>query len=180
MSLTNSPNQPFGNIIFKNTAFVTAGNLLLKAISFLFSIFVIRRLGDSRFGQYTTVLAFVGLFQIFAEMGITQFVMREISRDRSSKSKYFWNLIILRLFLALINIITIPFLAYLYGYNLELILGIFLYTLTFLLAALEASFQATLTAYEQMKYISGMNVLGQITFIFLAPFSCSAGLDLFG
>lgn len=176
MSQINSTSQRFGNIIFKNTAFVTGGNLLLKAISFLFSIFVIRRLGDSRFGQYTTVLAFVGLFQIFAEMGITQYVMREISRDRSNKNKYFWNLVVLRVLLALINILLIPFFASIYGYNPELILGVFLYTLTFLFAAFEASFQATLTAHEQMHYISAINVSGQVAFIFLGSIFLFSGL----
>ena len=90
---SDTPNPRLGNIIFKNTLFVTAGNLVLKLLSFLFGIFVIRQLGDGRFGQYATVLAFVGLFQIFAEMGVTQYVMREIARDRSKVDKYFWNLI---------------------------------------------------------------------------------------
>ncbi|MFZ6028809.1 MAG: flippase [Chloroflexota bacterium] len=166
-SSSPSPAPRLGSTIFKNTAFVTAGNLLLKALSFLFGVFVIRRLGDDRYGQYAIILAFVGLFQIFAEMGMTQFVMREIARNRQKAGQYFWNLVAVRLLLALINILIIPFLAYAYGYASEVILGIFLYTLTFLLAAFEATFQATLTANERLEYISTINVSGQITFMLL-------------
>jgi O-antigen/teichoic acid export membrane protein len=155
------------NTIFRNTAFVTAGNLVLKALSFMFGILVIRRLGDNRYGQYATVLAFVGLFQIFAEMGITQYVMREIARDRSQTKKYFWNLIALRLLLAFANMLIIPVLAKLYGYEPDLVLGTFLYTLTFIFAAIEAAFLATLTANEHLEYISIINVSGQIAFMIL-------------
>ena len=31
---------------------------------------VIRQLGDDRYGQYSVVLAFVGIYQIFAELGV--------------------------------------------------------------------------------------------------------------
>ena len=56
-------------IIFKNTTYVTFGNLILKLLNFLFSIYVIRSLGDARFGQYSIVLGFVGLIQIVRRIG---------------------------------------------------------------------------------------------------------------
>ena len=50
-----------GRIIVKNTVFLTLGNVVLKALTFLFNVYVIRRLVDDRFGKYSIVLAFVGL-----------------------------------------------------------------------------------------------------------------------
>lgn len=78
----NRPHRGLGYIIFKNTASVTVGSFVLKALNLLFSVFVVRRPGDSRFGQYCIVLAFVGLFQIFAELGI------DVSRLLPLKQRY--------------------------------------------------------------------------------------------
>ena len=88
-----SDSSGLSSIIFRNTTYVTFGNLILKLLNFLFSIYVIRSLGDARFGQYSIVLGFVGLIQIVAELGISQFIMREISRDKSLAKEYFWNLV---------------------------------------------------------------------------------------
>ncbi|MEN4098366.1 MAG: oligosaccharide flippase family protein, partial [Anaerolineaceae bacterium] len=95
-------------IIFANTGFITVGTIALKLINFAFGVFVVRTLGDMRFGQYSIVLAFVGIFSIFAELGISQYVMREMARDRGKIRTYFWNLVALRVLLALVGITIIP------------------------------------------------------------------------
>ncbi len=153
--------------IFKNTVFITAGSLLLKAVNFLFGVFVVRRLGDARFGQYATVLAFVGLFQILAELGVSQYVMREIARDRSRASSLFWNLVSVRVLLALAGIGVITWAAQAAGYAPRLVTGVFLYTCTFLLAAFSAPLEAILTAHERFDYVTAMALAAQVTFVAL-------------
>src|SRR3972149_156319 len=93
--------------VFKNTVFVMAGSAILKAINFIFSVYIVRQLGDERFGQYSVVLAFVGLFQIFAELGVSQYAMREIAQDHAKTRPLFWNLMAVRLILACIGIVGI-------------------------------------------------------------------------
>jgi UDP:flavonoid glycosyltransferase YjiC (YdhE family) len=87
---------PLGKIIAKNTVFVTLGNIALKLLNFLFTVYIVRSLGDERFGQYSIVLAFVAIFQIFAELGVSQYVRREIARDKSKTEEYVWNLMTIR------------------------------------------------------------------------------------
>src|SRR3972149_4069479 len=134
--MTGRPPQTLGRTIARNAAFVTVGGILLKVVNFAFGIYVVRRLGDDRFGQYSIVLAFVGLFQIFAELGISQFVMREISRGRDKASSLFWNLVAVRLVLAALGIAGITIGAAGIGYSDALVLGVFLYTWTFVLSAI--------------------------------------------
>lgn len=162
--------------IFKNTVFITAGSLLLKAVNFLFGIFVVRKLGDARFGQYATVLAFVGLFQILAELGVSQYVMREIARDRSQASRLFWNLVSVRVLLALVGIGVITWAAQAAGYAPQLVTGVFLYTCTFLLAAFSAPLEAILTAHERFDYVTTMTLTAQITFVVLGGAFLWSGL----
>jgi O-antigen/teichoic acid export membrane protein len=138
--------------------------VVLKAINFLFAVYVVRQLGDNRFGQYSIVLAFPGLFQIFAEFGMTQYVMREIARDRSKAQMYFWNLVVLRLILASISVIGITASAAIAGYEPDLVFGIFLNTCTFLLAAFAVPLETILTANERLDYVSAIAVVSRLAF----------------
>lgn len=157
--------------VFKNTIFVTFGSLALKVVNFAFSIYVVRRLGDDRFGQYAVVLAFVGLFQILGELGISQYAMREIAQDKSKTSGLFWNLLAVRFLLGLLCLAIIPLAARLFGYQGDLLLGVLLYTSSFLLAAIEAPMITVLTANERFDYATAMTIVGQIGFtIFGAVF----------
>jgi O-antigen/teichoic acid export membrane protein len=172
-----SPSASLGNIIAKNTIFVTLGNLTLKALNFVFAVYVVRSLGDARFGQYTTVLAFVGLFQIFAELGVSQYVRREIARDRSKTQAYVWNLLVIRVLLALVGIGAITGGAFAIGYPSELVLGIFIYTVGFLLSAIDMPLDTVLWANERMDYLTLINIASQITFIIFGALFLFSGLS---
>jgi O-antigen/teichoic acid export membrane protein len=163
----DQPRQGLGRIIFKNAAFGTLGSIALKVISFLFNVYVVRWLGGQRYGQYTIVLGYVGLFQIFLELGMTRYVMREIAQDRSKTHLLFWNLVALRFLLALVGIVVITLGAVIIGYSRELILGIAIYTCTFLLSAFLEPLKEVLRANERFDYVTGLIVLGRIVFMVL-------------
>jgi O-antigen/teichoic acid export membrane protein len=162
-----SPSQGLGKIIFKNTAFVTMGNFALKVVHFLFNVYVIRELGDGRFGQYSTVLAFTGLFSIFAELGMTQYAMREIARDRTKAKFYLWNLIAIRSILAVVGVIGITVAGRAVGYSDELVLGIFLHTTGYLLSAVAIPLEAVLNGNERLDYVTANRVIAQLVIVIL-------------
>lgn len=166
-----------GRIIFKNAAFITLGDITLKVLSFLFGVYVVRTLGDQRYGQYSIVLGYVGLFQVFLELGMTQYVMREIARDRDKTRLLFWNLVAVRFLLAAIGIIAITLGAVVVGYAPELILGIFIYTFTFLLSAFLDPLKAVLRANERFDYVTGLTILGRVAFMVLGALFLFAGLS---
>jgi O-antigen/teichoic acid export membrane protein len=171
----NRSQQRPGRTIFKNAAFVTLGEVILKAMAFLFNIYVVRQLGDGRFGQYSIVLAYVGLFQIFAELGMTQYVMREIAQDRSKTRSLFWNLVAVRFLLAILGIIGITLSAVFVGYSQELVLGILIYTFTFLLSAFLVPLTTVLTANERLDYVTGLNIFGRLAFMVLGSIFLFSG-----
>lgn len=175
----SSPSQThsgLGRIVLKNTLAITLGDFVLKAINVLFSVYVVRSLGDDRFGQYSIVLGFVGLFQIFAELGISQYVMREIARDRNQASSLFWNLVALRFLLAISGMGGITLGAIAYGYSPELVLGVLIFTSTFLFAAFSAPLEVLLTANERLDYVTAGTIAGQLTFTCLGAIFLFSGL----
>jgi O-antigen/teichoic acid export membrane protein len=165
-----------GKIIFKNTAFVTLGNLILKVIYFLFNVYVIRELGDGRFGQYSTVLAFTGLFSIFAELGMTQYAMREIARDRTKAKFFLWNLIAIRSILAVVGVVGITLAGRAVGYSDELVLGIFLHTTGYLLSAVAVPLEAVLNGNERLDYVTTNKVIAQLAIVILGTIFLLNGL----
>jgi O-antigen/teichoic acid export membrane protein len=134
-------------------------------VNFIFHVFIVRKLGDERFGQYSIVLAFVGVFQIFAELGISQYVMREVARDITKARVYFWNLVMIRCLLAVIAMLVLPVAASLMGYSPILVLGIFIYSASFLFSAIAVPLGDILTAGERVDYLSTINVICQIFFV---------------
>jgi O-antigen/teichoic acid export membrane protein len=148
--------------VARNTLIVTLGSLSLKAINFLYNIAVVRVLGDSGFGQFSTVLAFVSLFAIVAELGVSQYVMREVAQRPEKTNLLFWNLMVLRVVLALLSVGGITIAATLYGFTPELVFGVFLYTLTFVYSAFLAPLETVLVASERFEYPTIITVIGQI------------------
>jgi O-antigen/teichoic acid export membrane protein len=162
-------------VIAKNTAFIMLGSAVLKAVNFLFGLYVVRRLGGDNFGRYSIVIAFVGVFQILAELGMSQYAMREIARDRTKTRGLFWNLVALRLSLALVGIIGITAAARLMGYGSALVLGVFYYTWTFVLSAFEAPLEAVLTANERLELVTVLTITSQLGFALLGAVVLLAG-----
>lgn len=167
-----------GRTILRNTLFITGGSVMLKALNFLFGILVVRQLGDDRFGQFNIVSAWVGLFAIFAEWGVSQYVMREIARDRAQTRPLFWNLVAVRLLLAMLGIVGITAGAAAVGYPAEIVWGVLFYTFTFVLSAVKVAFESVLAANERLDYTTAMVIIGQVAYIVLAGAVLLADLGL--
>lgn len=174
--MAHRPQPRLIRTVFKNAVAITLGSLALKVINLLFGVFVVRQLGDDRFGQYAIVLAFVGLFQIFAELGMSQYVMREIARDHSRAAALFWNLVALRLLLAAGGMLGIPLLASATGYTPELVAGIFVYTSGFLLSAFQAPLDMVLAAHERLDIVVAQGVVAQLIVVILGVIFLAGGL----
>lgn len=164
-----------GTTILRNTIALFTGGLAIKGLNFAFNIFVVRLLGEAGLGQYASVTAFVGMFGVFFELGLAQYVQRSIAQDRSKTQELFWNLVALRLILACGGVVAITSLAMLLGYEPHLQLGILLYSLTFLLAALLMPLTTLLAANERFDLVATVQVLNQLVTIGVGLFFLLTG-----
>src|SRR5215472_6571765 len=87
--------------IARNSAFGMAGQLLIRALSVLFGIAVVRRFGSDTFGQYASVLAFVSLFSVLSDLGLGAWGVRAVAEDRTETSALIWRIASLRVVLSL-------------------------------------------------------------------------------
>ncbi len=181
MTTTEKPaahERSAGRTIARNTAFGLAAQIALKIANFAFTILVIRTLGDEHFGQYSVVLAWAGLFSVLGDLGINQFLAREIARDKQAAKDMFWDTAALRLILAVFSsVMTVGGAVLLTDYSSETVLGIAIFTGTYFFSAAIAPLQSLLNGYERVDVVSVMNVISQIAFMVIATLFLLLGFD---
>lgn len=68
-----------GSRVVKNLLVTTASQVLGTGLNVLIGIVVARYLGVQQYGRYAYILAFVGVFQLMASVGLDQILIREIA-----------------------------------------------------------------------------------------------------
>jgi O-antigen/teichoic acid export membrane protein len=154
-----------GQIVARNSLFGIAGQVALKLLSFVFTIAVVRQLGDHEFGRYATALAFVGIFAVFADGGMAGYAVREIAKDRGQAARLFGDMVALRLLLSALVLLSNTGLALLLGYDRGLVLLIALASGGLLLYAIQGPLQVVLQGFERIDYAASFTVLNQTIFI---------------
>jgi O-antigen/teichoic acid export membrane protein len=77
--------------------------------------------------------------------------------------------------LAILGIAGISLAGVAFGYSSEIVLGIFIFTSTFLLAAILEPLTAVLTANERLDYVTGVRIVGRLVFIGLGSIFLLSG-----
>lgn len=142
-----------------------SSGLIIRGLNFVFAIFTARLLGEVGLGSYATIAALVGMFGVFFELGLSQYVERTIAQDARRAAELFWNLLLLRLILAIAGIVSISGLAVALGYDREMSFGVFLFTCTFALAAIQIPLSTVLSANERFEAVGLMEIVGQLTVV---------------
>ncbi|HMO56639.1 MAG TPA: flippase [Roseiflexaceae bacterium] len=168
--------RSLARIVLRNTLAVLAGGLVMRLLNFIFMIFTTRLLGEVGLGKYATVVAFVGVFGVFFELGLAQYVERSVAQDRKRTQSLFWNLVLMRLILAIAAVVIVPSIALVSGNDDDVVFGIFLYSLTFVLAAFLMPLSTVLSANERFDLVTSIQVLNQIVTIVVGVILLLSGL----
>jgi O-antigen/teichoic acid export membrane protein len=72
--------------VAKNTIWLSLALVLQKVISFLFFLYVARRLGSLGTGQYVAAFSFSTMFAVFLDLGFSSVVTRDVARTNARSS----------------------------------------------------------------------------------------------
>jgi O-antigen/teichoic acid export membrane protein len=165
---TNAARRSPLRMILRNTIFGMGAQIALRGLAFLFNIFIVNRLGDAGFGQYSVVLAWTGIFAFIGDMGIAQYMTREIARDREKSLALFWDVAALRLILAVAAIAMTIAGAVWRGYSGDLILAMAILSSSYFIQAFLTPLMGIIAGYERLDVLSVLTVFGQIIFYAVA------------
>ena len=145
-------------VVMRNLIFGVFGETVSGALNFITLILIARSLGTSEFGNFSYILAFVGIFQLLADMGLTNTLVREIARERDRVLEIVGALRPL----AWISSIIIFLIIALLGWPLSATTEIYQATLLLGLAVLATfhsfSYASVCRAFEEMGYNATGNV----------------------
>jgi O-antigen/teichoic acid export membrane protein len=169
-----------GTIIARNYIFGIGAQGAIRIISWLFSIFVIRKLGATEYGQYTQIIAYLAIFSVFGDMGVSNYMVREVAKNHQSVRKLFWNIRALRFLLGFVVMVLTVGSAYLLRRSPEIMGGIVLASLGVFLYVLQGPVEATLNGYERLDYVSTLTVISQVIYLTMGIIVMAGGFGYTG
>lgn len=160
--------------IARNSATLLASNIANKVIGFLVMLSVARFLGAEQFGLYTFVFAYVGVFGLLTDLGLSTVVSRELSKDETSGRLWLGNAIEVRCLVSALSYVCCLGASLLYnGWSMRTSL-IALSALSFLFMPLSTS-HAVFTARLRLYGPSIVNLFSRIVFLLAVQWLARAG-----
>jgi len=86
-----------------NAALLTGASFAAKGCGFVALLVATHVLGKNGFGDYGEVMAFVGLFAVATDLGLSTLAVRDVAQDRSLLPRYVGSVLVLRLALSVIT-----------------------------------------------------------------------------
>jgi O-antigen/teichoic acid export membrane protein len=155
---------PARRSIARNSTFSLASQMAIRALSVLFSIAVVRRFGSATFGQYSSVLAFVGLFSVLSDLGLGSWGTRAIAQEPARTSELVWRVATLRIALSAATAAVIVGLAALI-YPAQHVLAIAVASCALFLFGVSGAFDMAWLGHERLDISSSVSVINQLAFV---------------
>jgi len=141
----------------RNASYQAIAALVGKAFSFVLLLNITRALGPGRFGNYTFVLSFVGLFGVLTDLGMGTLAVRDVAQDRTLHARYISNILAVRTLSTAIGVLLIIVLAQvLVAPNLRS--AVYVYAVALVPLAMTNTFSLVFQIEERLIYSSVLGV----------------------
>jgi len=164
----------------KNSVLLFGGNAISAVISFVITVYIARLLSVSDFGSYITVISFVTLFGIFTDFGINTVIIREGAKNPEDTHNLIFSAMGLKYLMSLASMLAVIVFALFTPYSFEVKALIVLMSITLLMGGIGSMFSAVFNIYQDMKYISIIQIAERTTFASFAFIFLIAGLGVPG
>jgi O-antigen/teichoic acid export membrane protein len=91
----------------RNSMLVVGARAVAKLAVFVVVVLLWRHLGADHYGRFATMIVYVTLVGIIADLGLQTVFIRDASRDRTVFSRYLGNLLSARLLLSLVGLVIL-------------------------------------------------------------------------
>ncbi len=151
--------------IAKNTVLIFLSQILYYILTFFTVIYTARYLGAEGFGILSLALSITSIFAMFIDMGLSTFMIREVSRDKTVADKYIPNVALMRLILSLITILLIVLIVNVINYEEIVKIVIYILTISVIINGISSIFNYVFQANEKMEYLAVNTIILSITML---------------
>jgi O-antigen/teichoic acid export membrane protein len=99
-------NNSLRQTIAKNTFWLMMAELTTRLFKLALIIYIAKIFGAENYGRFSFALAFVGLFVMLSDLGISQIVVREFSRKKEEENVDFSSVLSLKIGLAAVALVV--------------------------------------------------------------------------
>ncbi len=146
----------------KNVTWLYTANVVNRILNLVLFIYIARYLGDAGLGQYSFILAFVGLFAIIHAFGFDPVIKRSVARDKGKADEYVSTVVILRLGLFMISTLLIMVSINFLGYPERIVKLVYIYMIAAYLTSLSTAYRSLFTAYERLEYEAFLSITNRM------------------
>ena len=166
--------------IFYNTVVQIAGKIIATILGLVAVAIITRYLGLIGFGEYTTIITFLSVFGILADLGLTLVTTQMISQPGVDEEKILNNLFTLRLVSALFFLALAPVTIIFFPYSPEVKAGVAIAVFSFLFIALNQIFVGLFQKKLRMDKVSIAEVSSRLVLVIGAVLAVKLNLGLLG
>ena len=163
-------NQTVKQTIFKNIFWLATTEGISKMAKLVLLIYVARILGATEYGKFTFALAFVSLFLIFFDFGLSQITTRELAREKE-KEKEFPAVFSLKILFGLGTLLLILVASFFITSDPIIQRIIWILAFCFLIEGLSEIIVAFFRARQKMEYESFIKILGSLALVGIGFFT---------
>jgi O-antigen/teichoic acid export membrane protein len=162
--MQTEPSRSLVQTVARNSAFVLGAQAALKILAFLFNVYVVRQLGDVHFGRFSAIMAYVAIFGIFTDWGMSPYSLREMAKDHSQSAWLLPNIVAMRVVLSVLVMVVAPLSALWLGKEDDTVLGILIASGGLILYAFQGPLDCALAARERLDYTSLFTLANQLIY----------------
>jgi len=140
--------------VARNSIALTAALLIKRLTSFLLFVLIARHAGVLVFGQFSLAYTFFIIFQVPAQFGLANLIVREVAKDKLNFDKYLVNGHFIVLLSALASFGIWALLVHILRYSPEVIKASYLLGLALIPFAMCIVCEAIFKAFERMQFVA--------------------------
>ncbi|MDQ7783363.1 MAG: flippase [Desulfomonilaceae bacterium] len=140
--------------IFKNTLALSIPSMLNPVISFVLVLIISRYLGVQGLGQYSLVLAYLGIFATLAVLGLDHLVVREAAKRPEDIHLLFFNAGLFGTVSSLVSLLAMNLLIAVMGYEKVVVQAGFICSLSLVASTAIGYMEAIFRSVEKAEYVT--------------------------
>ncbi len=164
--------------IVKNISWLTGSEIAGMLMSAMGVFFLARALGDSEFGKYGFVIAFVSLFAVLTEFGFPLLLISDISKDKTLLRKYINNILAIKIIFGISAVGIILLFISFSNKDASIKFLTLLVAANIVISSFTGFFYAIFRAHEKMKFEAVFKTIQNILLFILILFVFFSHLTL--
>jgi O-antigen/teichoic acid export membrane protein len=152
--------------ITKNTTYLTLAFIGQKILALFYFIIIARVIGAEDLGKYAFALSIASLFGVFADLGLSQTLIREMAKNKDASQKYFSAAFAAKLILSIVAYAAIALAINLLGYPALVCKMVYLSGVVMVLDSFTLANWGVFRSRQILKYESWNLIINQVILLF--------------